>query len=74
MMILILILRRKKSLIALGCEEFLEEEDEAEAPTDLAFSRYRLYRSSMARISSSFLAKTVTKLSNSLCVRRQLCL
>ena len=29
--------------------------DEAEAPTDLAFSRYRLYRSSMARISSSFL-------------------
>ena len=48
-------LEKKNELDRLGCEEFLGEEDEAEAPTDLAFSRYRLYRSSMARISSSFL-------------------
>ena len=45
-------LKKKKELELLVLDEVLEE---AEAPTDLAFSRYRLYRSSMARISSSFL-------------------
>ena len=48
-------LEKKKEPDRFDWEEFLEEEEEAEAPTDLAFSRYRLYRSSITRISSSFL-------------------